>query len=126
MPWSTSLTPTGLACKGHAEIDLLVVQAKASATGDHDGAVVEWVVRFWNAAIGAAGSRIDLGGAFHAKRFMRPFLIEFLNESIELGLLLQNVGGRRTGGFFLQGQMHAFMTTVLLGMARPDALDGNA
>src|SRR4029077_9176841 len=37
----------GLAGEGHAEVDLLVVQAKASAAGDHDRAVVKWVMRFW-------------------------------------------------------------------------------
>jgi hypothetical protein len=34
----------GLAGEGYAEVDLLVVETKASATGDHDGAVVERVV----------------------------------------------------------------------------------
>jgi hypothetical protein len=57
---------------------------------------------------------------------MRPFVIEFLQEDVELGLLLQNVGARRTGGFFLQGQMHTFMTAVLLGMTRADPLNGDA
>ena len=56
---------------------------------------------------------------------MRSFLIELLHESIELGLLLQNVGAGWTGGFFLQGQMHAFMAAVLLGMAGPDTLNGD-
>jgi hypothetical protein len=41
-------------------------------------------------------------------------------------LLLQNVGARRTGGFFLQGEMHTFMTAVLLGMNGPDPLNGDA
>jgi hypothetical protein len=36
----------GLACEGYAEVDLLVIQAKTSAAGDHDGAVMERVVRF--------------------------------------------------------------------------------
>lgn len=55
----------GLSCERYAEIDCLVVQAKASAAGDHDGAVVEGIVRLWDALIGAAGSRVDLGWAFH-------------------------------------------------------------
>src|SRR3984885_9434987 len=38
-----------LAGEGYAEVDLLVVQAKTSATGDHDGAVVERVVRIGDA-----------------------------------------------------------------------------
>ena len=48
---------------------------------------------------------------------MRPFVIEFLNEGVELGLLLQDVGAGRAGGFLLQSQMHALMPAVLLRMA---------
>jgi hypothetical protein len=54
---------------------------------------------------------------------MGPLLIEDADELIEAGLLLQEVPGRRLGGFLLQRQMHALMPTVLLGMARLDALD---
>ncbi len=57
---------------------------------------------------------------------MWSFLIELFQESVELGLLLQDVGTRRTSGFLLKGQMHAFMTAVLLRMAGTDALDGDA
>ena len=57
---------------------------------------------------------------------MRSFLIELFEESVELGLLLQDVGTCGTGGFFLQGQMHAFMAAVLLGMAGTDALNRDA
>jgi hypothetical protein len=39
-----------LASKGYAEVDLLVVEAKTPAAGDYDGAVVERVVRFRDAA----------------------------------------------------------------------------
>ena len=116
----------GLSGKGNAEIDFLVIQAKTSAAGDHDGAVVERVVGLGNAAIRARGSRVDLGGTFHGESFVRPFVIELLQESVELGLLLQNVGARRTSGFFLQGQMHTFMTAVLLGMTGADAFNGDA
>ena len=49
-----------------------------------------------------------------------------LNEVIKAGLLLQEVGGGRFGGFFLQGEMHALMTAILLRMAGLDALDANA
>ena len=42
--------PDSLSRKGYAEIDLLAVQAKTSAAGDHDGAVVDRVVRLWDAA----------------------------------------------------------------------------
>jgi len=116
----------GLSCKGNAEVDLLVVQAKTSATGDHDRAVVEGVVRFWDASIRMGGSRVNLGRAFHGESFMGSFVIEFLHEDVELGLLLQDVGARRASGFRLQGEMHAFMTAVLLRMARADPLNGDA
>jgi len=41
---------------------------------------VERVVSFRDAAIGARGSRVDLGRAFHGESFMGSFLIEFLQE----------------------------------------------
>ena len=126
MPSSTSLTPTAWPGKGYAEVDLLVVEAKTPAAGDHDGAIVERVVRLGNAAIRTRGRRIDLGWAFHGEGFMRPFLIELLNKSIEPSLLLQDVGARGASRFFLQGQMHAFMTAVLLRMTRPNPLNGDS
>ena len=57
---------------------------------------------------------------------MRPFVVEFLNEVVELGLLLQDVGASWPGGFFLQRQVHAFMSAVLLRMAGLDAFDADA
>jgi hypothetical protein len=33
--------PDGLSCERYAEVDLLVIEAKTSAAGDHDRAVVE-------------------------------------------------------------------------------------
>ena len=55
---------------------------------------------------------------------MRPFGIELPNESIEAFLLLQAVEARRPGRFRLEGEVLAFVPTVLLRMAGPDALDG--
>lgn len=57
---------------------------------------------------------------------MRTLAIKNLDEVIEAGLLLEEVDGGRLGGFFLQGEMHAFVTAILLGMARLDPFDGNA
>ena len=57
---------------------------------------------------------------------MRSFVFEFLKESVELSLLLQDVGARRVSGFFLPGEMHAFMAAVLLRMTGTDAFDANA
>jgi hypothetical protein len=53
-------------------------------------------------------------------------MVEDLNEFVEAGLLLQEVGDRRLGGFFLQGEMHALMAAILLRMARLNALNANA
>jgi hypothetical protein len=126
MPVVHLLDADGLAGERYAEVDLLVVQAKTSATGDHERTVVKWVMRFWNASIRTGRSRVNLGRAFHVQGFMGSFVIEFLEEGVELGLLLQDVGARWASGFFFQGQMHALMPAVLLGMTGPDALNGDA
>jgi hypothetical protein len=55
-----------------------------------------------------------------------PLGVEFLGEGIEAGLLLQGIEGWRAGGFLLEGEVHALMPAVLLGMAWLDALDGDA
>ena len=56
---------------------------------------------------------------------MRPFVIRLVQEGVELGLLLQDVGARRASGFFLQSEMHAFVTAILLWMPRLDAFDAD-
>src|ERR1700732_295318 len=109
--------------EGNAEVNLLVVEANTPAAGDDEGAIVERVVRFGDAEIGAAGSRVDLGRAFHGEGFMGSFVVYFLQKGVEPGLLLQEVDAGRAGGFFFQGEMHAFMTAVLLGMAGTDPLN---
>lgn len=57
---------------------------------------------------------------------MRPFLVELADEGIETVLLLQGVDARRPTGLLLQGAVHAFVSAVLLRLARPDALGRNA
>ena len=49
-----------------------------------------------------------------------------LSKVIKSLLLLQEVVCRRFGGLFFQSQVHAFMTAVLLRIARLDALDCDA
>jgi hypothetical protein len=56
---------------------------------------------------------------------MRPFSIELTYEGIEAVLLLQAVKARRADSLLLEGEVHALVPTVLLGMARLDALDRN-
>lgn len=48
------------------------------------------------------------------------------DEVIEALLLLQDVEGGWLGGFLLEGQVQAFVTSVLLGMAGLDALQADA
>jgi hypothetical protein len=50
-------------------------------------------------------------------------VVEVLDEPVEAALLLQEVTGRRLGGFLLERQMHALVATVLLGMPGLDAFD---
>ncbi len=57
---------------------------------------------------------------------MRPLGVEFLDEGIEAGLLLQEIHAWRAGGFALEGAMHALMASVLLRAAWLDALDVDA
>ena len=109
-----------------AEIDLLTVQTDSAAAGDHDSAVVKGVVRLGESFIRAAGGSINLGRALHPECLVRTFPIEFLDERIELSLLLEDIGAGRPRRFLLQSQMHAFMAAVLLRMARPDALNADA
>ena len=57
---------------------------------------------------------------------MWPYLVVVVDEVIEAVLLLQEVVGSGLGGFFLQGQVHALMSAVLLGVAGLDAFDVDA
>ena len=57
---------------------------------------------------------------------MRSFVIVNPDELVEAFLLLQEVEGCGLGGFLLEGQVHALVATVLLRMARLDALQADA
>src|SRR5260370_4814186 len=57
---------------------------------------------------------------------MRTLLVILLAKTIEDLLLRSSIGRRRTGGFRMQGAVHAFMTSVLFRMSRRDAFRNNA
>jgi len=57
---------------------------------------------------------------------MRPFGVELFHESIELGLLLQQIRASGPCRFLLERQVHAFMPPVLLRMTRPNLFDADA
>jgi hypothetical protein len=52
---------------------------------------------------------------------VRAFGIELAEEGVEAFLLLQAIGAWGPGRFLLEGEVHALMTPVLLGMPRLDA-----
>ena len=115
----------GLFGKDLAEIDFLVSQTNTTAAGDHDGFVLEGVVDVGQPGVGTGRRLVDLGRTLHVESFVGTLMVEDRNEFVEPGLQLQEVGGRRLGGFFLQGEMHAFMVAILLRIARLDPLDAN-
>src|SRR5262249_29445176 len=115
----------GLIGEDRTEVDFLAAQTDSTTTRDHDGFVVEWIVDVRQPLVGTCGRLIDLRRALHVQGLVRPLVVEDLDEFVEPSLLLQEIGSSRFGGFFLQGQMHAFMAAVLLGMPRFDAFDAN-
>ena len=67
-----------------------------------------------------------IGLDFHGKSFVRSLLIKNFHETVEAGLLLKRVGGRRLAGFFLQGDVHAFVTAVSAADAPDECADADA
>jgi len=57
---------------------------------------------------------------------VRTLVVEDLDKLVETSLLLKKIGGCRFAGFFLQGQVHAFMTAVLLRMTGLDSFATDA
>jgi hypothetical protein len=53
---------------------------------------VEGVRKFSDATIGPRGGCVGIGGALHIEGFMRTLVVKLANESVELGLLLKEVG----------------------------------
>jgi hypothetical protein len=115
-----------LAGKDSAEVNFFVTQTDATTVGDEDNPVVKGIVEVGQSLVGTRRRLVDLGGTFHVKSFVGTLLIKNLEEVIEASLLLQEVSRGGFGGFFLQGEVHAFMAAILLGMAGADAFDADA
>jgi hypothetical protein len=62
---------------------------------------VERIGELSDAAIWARGRFIDVGGVLHSESFMGTLVVKLMNEGIELGLLLKEVGTGRPGSFYL-------------------------
>src|SRR4030095_12423654 len=82
---------------------------------------VERIGEFSDAAIGPRGRFVDVGGGLHVENFMGTLVVEFMNEGIELSLLLKEIGTGGTGSFHFLGSMHAVVVDTLLRVVRAAA-----
>src|SRR5579859_2223609 len=122
----TSLMPTACPAKTWLRLILIAPRQMRPHLRDHDGFVVERILDIRQAGVGTWGGVVNVGRTFHIERFVRAFGVEDVEKGIKASLLLKEVGGRGLGGFFLQREVHAFMTAVLVGLAGLDAFDANA
>jgi len=114
-----------LSGKHLTEIDLAPLVADAAAAGDDGGPVVKRIIEFLEAAIGAGRRRVTARRRGHVEGLVRPFVVVALHEGVEAHLLVQHVRGRGTRGVGLEGEVHALVAAVLLGMTGRDALEAN-
>ena len=116
------------ACPGEdcAEVDFFPAQTDAAATSDHHGLIVQRIVDVRQSGVGAVRGLIDLDRALHGERFVRTLVVEDIDKLVEAGLRLQKIAGGRFRSFFLQSEMPAFMTAVLLRMTWFNGFDTNA
>jgi hypothetical protein len=112
----------GLTGKDLAEIDFLLPR-QMRPQRDHDRLIVERIVDVRQSGVGARGRLVDLRRTFHVESFVGTLVVEDLGKFVKACLLLQKIGGDGFGRFFFQGQMHAFVTAVLLGMTGLDAFN---
>ena len=104
----------GLTGKDLTEIDFLLAQTDAAATGDHDGFIVQGIVDVLQSTVGTQRRLVDLRRTLHVESFVRTFVVEDVDKFFKAGLLLKKIGGGWLGGLFLRSQMPALMTAILL------------
>jgi hypothetical protein len=85
----------GLTGKDLAGIDFPPIEADASAGRHGDGPVVEWIVDIRQALILTRRGPVELCRALHVECLVGTFVVVAIDELIELGLLLEEVAGRR-------------------------------
>src|SRR5579884_632958 len=106
----------GLSTQAGRDIDLLAIKANATTVRNVHGHVVERIARFWDAIVLPRGRSVNLSWILHLQSFMRTLVVKLFDKSVEPSLLLQKVSARRSGRFLLEGEVHPFMTPVLLRM----------
>lgn len=101
----------------------LVFEPEGAGVGDtlHDevGGVLE---RWEPFGIRARGGRVARARSSAAEILMRAFVVVERAEAMERPLLGREVGARRPTGAGLERAVHAFVSAVLLGRRRPNAL----
>jgi len=112
-----------LSGKRSTEIDLLTVVADASTLSDSHGSVMHRISQLPQSSVGPGGFAVEISRNPHLESLKRSLPVVLVGKVINAGLLLQEVSGSRPSRLVFQGQMHAFIPTVLLGMSRFDALD---
>jgi hypothetical protein len=106
-----------LSGKDLTEIDLAPPKADTAAGGDDDALVVDGIIELRQAPTSPGGRGMEGGGRLLAPRLVRLLGVEFVDEFVELRLLLQDAGAGRLGRLKLQRRVHAFMPAALLRFA---------
>jgi len=70
------------------QLPVLKTVRLATATGDHDGFVVQGIVDVRQSGVGTWGRLVDLHRTLHVQSFVRTFVVEDLDKLVEAGLLL--------------------------------------
>jgi hypothetical protein len=64
------------------------------------------------ALVHARRGRVDLGRRLHREGLMRTLVIEAAHKRVETRLLLEEIGGRRFGGFAFEREMHPLVPAI--------------
>jgi hypothetical protein len=112
-----------LASQGLSDVDPLAVPPDGSVATDEADLVVGRIVDSRNAARHFARGRAVPGGRrVLVEGFVRTLLVVLVLKLVEASLLAGQVAAGRTGGLGFESSVHAFVSSILLGMSRFDQL----
>ncbi len=126
MSSAISVTPTYCPAKTLLRLILRLSDADPAAVGHQNGSVVEGVLRMFRRPILTCRGCVQLARIETGQGLVGSGVVIHFYEVVESFLLLQEIIGRRHGSLFFQSQMHAFMTAILLRVARLDPFDRDA